>query len=251
METFTVIPLKVGEFQGIERSNLTYQINPGQKMIAPIIMYLIKGRDKLILVDTGPSDEAWAKQHHHGLIQTEEMKPEKALRNIGIDPADIDFVVNTHLHWDHCFNNHLFKKSKIFVQKSEMQYAICPLPPHWVYYESYQLGLTPRWIPAMDSIVAIDGDRELVPGITLVTLPGHTPGMQGVLVDHTANGRTLVASDCCGLFENWRGAGIHKHIPSGIHIGLPEYYETFDKMDRICDFVLPGHDPDVFLKKEY
>jgi glyoxylase-like metal-dependent hydrolase (beta-lactamase superfamily II) len=251
METFSIIPLKVGEFKGIERSNLTYQLNPGQKLVAPIIMYLIKGRDKLILVDTGPSDEAWAEKYHHGMVQTEDMKPQNALKKAGVGLEDIDLVVNTHLHWDHSFNNRLFKKTKIFVQKKEMQYAICPLPPHWVYYESFQLGLTSKWLEAMTNIVAVDGDVELLPGIKLVTLPGHTPGMQGVLVESTIHGRTLVASDCCGLFENWTGSGIHKHIPSGIHIGLPEYYETFEKMDRLCDFVLPGHDPDVFLKNEY
>lgn len=250
MEQYTIIPLKVGEFKGIERSNLTYMFNQGEKMAAPIIMYLVKGGDKLVLVDTGPSDEEWAAKYHHGMLQPEEMKPAVALKNIGVDPEDIEIVVNTHLHWDHSFNNHLFPKAKIYVQRKEMQYAVSPLPPHYVYYESHQMGMKPKWLDSIRRIQAVDGDTDLVPGIRLVTIPGHTPGMQGVLVN-TVKGRGLIASDCCGLFENWTGQGFHKHIPSGIHYSLPEYYETFEKMDKICDFVLPGHDPRVFEHKEY
>lgn len=250
MENFSIIPLKVGEFTGIEHSNLTYQMHAGEKFAAPIIMYLIKGKDKLILVDTGPSDEAWAARYHHGMRQPEEMKPVQALAAVGVRPEDIDIVVNTHLHWDHSFNNHLFAKSKIYVQKKEMQYAISPLPPHWVFYESHQLGMKAKWLDSIDRITAVDGDVELLPGITLALLPGHTPGMQGVLV-RTEKGQGLIASDCCGLFENWTGGGIHKHIPSGIHYSLPEYYQTFEKMEKLCDFILPGHDPKVFEHAAY
>lgn len=250
MEQFKIIPLKVGEFTGIEKSNLTYQLDPGYKFKAPIIMYLVKGKDKLILVDSGPSDEAWANKYHHGMIQPEEMKPINALKTIGVDIKDIDILVNTHLHWDHSFNNDLFPNAKIYVQRREMQYAISPLPSHYVYYESHQIGMKPKWLNSIDHIIALDGDYDLMPGIKVITIPGHTPGMQGVLVN-TAAGNILIASDCCGLFQNWEGQGIYKHIPSGIHVNLIEYYKTYEKMDKLTKFILPGHDPKVFEHKEY
>lgn len=250
MEQFKIIPLKVGEFTGIEKSNLTYQIDQGYKFAAPIIMYLVKGKDKLILVDSGPSDEEWAAKYHHGMIQTEEMKPVNALKDVGVDVGDIDILINTHLHWDHSFNNGLFPNAKIYVQRKEMQYAISPLPPHYVYYESHQIGMKAKWLDSIDRIIALDGDYDLMPGIKIVTIPGHTPGMQGVLVN-TAKGNILIASDCCGLFENWEGKGFHTHIPSGIHVNLTDYYESFKKMDALTKFILPGHDPKVFDHKEY
>lgn len=225
-------------------------LDPGVKIVSPIIMYLIKGRDKLVLVDTGASDEEWARKYHHPIRQTEEMKPFHALKNLGISPEDIEIVVNTHLHWDHCFNNELFTKAKIYVQKKEMQYALSPLPPHYLYYESYQIGLYPKWLKSLDRCVALEGDTSLLDGIELVTLPGHTPGFQGVLVN-TEQGRYLISGDCTALFENWEGNSRYKHIPSGIHYSLPEYYETFEKMERICDFLLPGHDQKVFEQKIY
>jgi N-acyl homoserine lactone hydrolase len=250
MEEYKIIPIKVGEFQGIEKSNLTYQLDCGQKLVAPIIMYLIKGRDKAILVDTGGSNEEWAQKYHHGLRRTDEMHPVAGLKKAGVNVEDIELVVNTHLHWDHCFNNNLFVKAKIFVQKKEMQYAVSPLPSHYVYYESHQLGMQPQWFKAYDRITAVEGDVNLLPGLDLVTLPGHTPGFQGVLVN-TAKGRYLIASDCLGLFENWAGNGIYKHIPSGIHYNLAEYYQTLEKIENLCDFILPGHDARVFEHDMY
>ena len=250
MEEYTIYPIKTGEFKAAEKSNFTYQIDCGTKLVAPIIMYLIKGRDKAIVVDTGCSDEDWAAKHHHGLVRTPEMHPAAGLKKLGVDVADVEFVVNTHLHWDHCFNNDLFTRAKIYVQKREMEYAVDPLPVHWTYYESHQIGLKPRWFENYARIVTVDGDHSLFPGIELVTLPGHTPGFQGVLVN-TAKGRCLIASDCCALFENWEGNAAHPHIPSGIHYRLDDYYKTYAKMDRICDSILPGHDARVFENASY
>src|SRR5690348_4830261 len=231
MEHYTIFPLRVGDFPSMEKSTLTYQMDYGRKLVVPIIMYLVKGREHIVVVDTGASDEAWATKHHHGLRREPDQEPAAALKKVGVNVEDVELVVNTHLHWDHCFNNQLFRKARIFVQKREMEYAISPLPVHWVYYESHQLGLHAAWLNSIDRIVATEGDVNLLPGIDLVTLPGHTPGMQGVLVN-TAVGRYLIASDCVGLFENWTGNGVYKHIPSGIHHSLDDYYRTFCKMER-------------------
>ncbi len=88
------------------------------------------------------------------------------------------------------------------MQKKELQFAIYPIPTQYVFYEAFQMGLTPAWVESMDRIVAVEGDCELQEGISLVTLPGHTPGFHGVLV-HTSGGRYLIASDCVGMLENW------------------------------------------------
>ncbi|RRD69317.1 MULTISPECIES: N-acyl homoserine lactonase family protein [unclassified Desulfovibrio] len=250
MEEFTIHPIKTGEFLAAEKSNFTYQQGCGEKFVSPIIMYCIKGRDKVILVDTGGSDEAWAAIHHHGLRRTPDMHPLEGLRKIGVEAKDVEIIVNTHLHWDHCFNNELFPNARIYVQKREMEYAVHPLPVHCVYYESHQVGLTPRWMRAYHRITVVEGDHDLIPGVKLVTLPGHTPGFQGVLVN-TSRGRGLVASDCQALFENWEGNAQYDHIPSGIHYSLEDYFATFKKMEKICDFILPGHDPKVFDQEVY
>jgi glyoxylase-like metal-dependent hydrolase (beta-lactamase superfamily II) len=250
VDKYEIIPIKVGEFLTMEKSSLTYLIDPGKKLVEPIIMYLVKGKDKLILVDTGAADEEWSKKYHHPIRQTEDQKPINALKNLGIAPEDIEIVVNTHLHWDHCFNNALFPKARIYVQKKELEYAINPLPPHYVYYESFHIGMYPQWLKSLNKFNVVDGDTNILPGIDLIFIPGHTPGMQGVLVN-TEDGKYLIASDCLGLFENWEGNEMYRHIPSGIHYSLPEYFDTFKKIEKLCDHILPGHDEKVFSQRIY
>ena len=117
METFEIVPVRVGEFLVMPKASLTYQVDFTTEMVAPVIMYLIKGRDKLVLVDTGGGDEEWAKKYHRPFRRPADEAPAAALKKIGVNVEDIELVVNTHLHWDHCFNNELFTKAKIYVQK--------------------------------------------------------------------------------------------------------------------------------------
>ena len=250
MAAYEIIPLKFAEFDSHETSMLTYLSHIGEKRCCPVICYLIKGDGHAILVDTGCGDSVWAEVHHRRLTQTEDMLLHNSLRSSGIGPEDLDCIVNTHLHWDHCWCNDQFPGKKIYVQKKELEYAACPLPVHYEYYESAPLGIVPPWTRAIRQYEAVDGDYELFDGITLVHLPGHTPGFQGVLVDTTA-GRYLIASDAVGSYDNWIGEKHMKHIPPAIHVDLNDCYRSFEKMDRICDFVLPGHDMRVFDHKVY
>lgn len=250
MANYTIIPLKGGEFLQHERSTLVYFHGFGEKLVTPITMYLIQGEGRNILVDTGCGDEDWARRYHHPINQPEEMKVLNALLKVGLRPENIDCVVNTHLHWDHCFNNDLFPEKKIFVQKKELEFAADPIPMQYPYYETEHVGLVPPYRKVLGQYEIVEGDQNLYPGIDLVFIPGHTPGFQGVLVDTTA-GKYLVASDCIGRFENWEGIGIHKHIPSAIHVDLAECYATFRKIEKICDYVLPGHDMRVFDHTSY
>jgi hypothetical protein len=68
---------------------------------------------------------------------------------------------------------------------------------------------------------------------------------------NTVDGPYLVAGDTLALYENWEGRAHFKHIPSGIHYNLAEYYETFTKMEKMNAQMLPGHDPRVLERAIY
>jgi glyoxylase-like metal-dependent hydrolase (beta-lactamase superfamily II) len=122
---------------------------------------------------------------------------------------------------------------------------------HAIFYESQLVNMSPPWLKALDRIELIEGDMEICPGIDIVKIPSHTPGFQGVNVK-TANGNYFIGSDFCPLFENWEGQGpLLKHIVSPIHVNLEDYYDSFARVEKIADFVLPGHDIKVFEKKCY
>jgi N-acyl homoserine lactone hydrolase len=247
---YTIHPLHLGTFTSMEMSNLLYQTNPGQKVRQPILGWLLKSNTEAIVVDTGGSDEVWAETYHHGLERPEELTIQNQLKKYGVDVRDVEIVINTHLHWDHCFQNDAFHNAKILVQRKELQSAVAPIPTQRGYYETGIPGVQPSWMKTFDRMEVVDGDIQLGPGLQLVHLPGHTPGLQGVLVE-TQEGPYLIASDTIGVYENWTGTAVLKHVPQGIHWNLESYFETFAKMERLGAQVLPCHDMRVLERDCY
>ncbi|HHW42601.1 MBL fold metallo-hydrolase [Desulfofundulus thermobenzoicus] len=239
-----VIPLHLGSMT-VDKSGLTSVRDAGIKIDIPVVAWLIEGGKERVLVDTGAGDPDWSRKYHNPMVRTEEQRIDRALELLGISPGEIRIIINTHLHWDHCFNNHLFENAVIYVQRKELAYAADPLPRDRRYYET-DLG-APLYLKAPDNIKEIEGDVEIIPGVWAVHIPGHTPGMQGVAVE-TVSGTCFIASDAVGLWENWEA---DPPVPGQIYVDLRQVYRSFEKIRRLADFVLPGHDPRIFDKKCY
>jgi N-acyl homoserine lactone hydrolase len=138
----------------------------------PVYVHLIDHPEARVLVDTG------IKELHPAVA---DMDPRVfPLDAQQIDLARIDIVVNTHLHFDHCGGNHLFAGRPIYVQRRELEDARGK--------DDYTI---PEWVdaPGVD-YVAVDGEHELLPGLRLVPAPGHSDGMQVVVVE--TGGRPVV-----------------------------------------------------------
>jgi N-acyl homoserine lactone hydrolase len=96
------------------------------------------------------------------------------------DVASVDIVVNTHLHFDHCGGNHLFAGRPIYVQRQELDDARSE--------NDYTIR---EWVePPGVEYVTVDGEHALLPGVRLIPAPGHTDGIQVVVVE--AGGRPVV-----------------------------------------------------------
>jgi len=240
----TVTPLHLG-LMTVDKSGLTSVKDAGNKIDIPVVAWLIEGGRETVLVDTGASDPQWSKKYHNPMVRPTEQRIDRVLEARGIKPSDIKIVINTHLHWDHCFNNHIFKNAVFYVQKDEVDYASNPLPRDRRYYE-VDLG-DPPYIKSLGNIKGIAGDLEIIPGLQAVHIPGHTPGMQGVAVQ-TASGIYFIASDAVGLWENWE---MDPPVPGQIFVDLRQVYSSFAKIKKMADFVLPGHDPRIFDRVSY
>jgi N-acyl homoserine lactone hydrolase len=95
-----------------------------------------------------------------------------ALDDLDMTPGDIGLVINTHLHFDHCGQNAVFKHAAFYVQHSELERA---------RRESPQLT---DWFDFMNArFELLDGDAEVLPGLRVISTPGHTVGHQSVFVD--------------------------------------------------------------------
>ena len=105
------------------------------------------------------------------------------LAGLDMTPADIGLVINTHLHFDHCGQNAVFSHAACHVQRTELDRA---------KRESRELY---DWFGFMDARwELLDGDTEILPGLSVVTTPGHTVGHQCVVVS-SADGQDLLVGD--------------------------------------------------------
>jgi glyoxylase-like metal-dependent hydrolase (beta-lactamase superfamily II) len=111
----------------------------------------------------------------------------------GVAPEDIDVVINTHLHFDHCGWNTLrkdgkivptFPRAKYYAPEGEWQYARRPSERDAISY------IPDNYDPLVQSgqMTLLKGGEEIVPGISVKTFPGHTASMLAVIVE--SGGRT-------------------------------------------------------------
>ena len=193
-----IMTLKSGEFT-VDKSLETLNKDIGVKMKIPVLSIAVFSEAGKILVDTGVADPDWVNRDVAPFHQRNEERMDAALKSgLGWKPEEIDFVINTHLHHDHCANNKLFKNAKFIIQRNEWQYAFDPLPMHKSIYQQDYFGKGAVNYFAWEQI---EGEEEIISGIKVFYTPGHTKGHQSVLVN-TVEGPVCIAGDACNLVEN-------------------------------------------------
>lgn len=229
---YEITPLLVG-VRRVDQGIMTYQRGYGRRIWLPIWAFLIQGNGKNILVDTG-LDDFIAPPEFFEETGLEAMYMDDALKRTGLTPDDIDIVVNTHLHDDHCGNNLLFSKAKFYIQKKELDFCDNPHPMDYRY--------EPDFIESLN-VTPVDGDLELMPGIELMLTPGHTPGSQTVRV-HTKDGWVVIPGFCSNK-ENFPASG--PAACPGVHCDAYQAYDTAQLVKGMEGKILPLHELDVGL----
>ena len=229
MANYTIRPIKVGSISYYRGAFTSNQEKYKEREEFPVLIFLIEGNGRKILVDTGSGDPALESMkvsyHGPGITRKPEEAPDEALRLLGIQPEEIDTVIMTHLHWDHCYNNHLFPQADFYVQKKELFDAVCPLPKFKTTYETFYTGVVPPWARQATKWKVIDGDYDL----KLLLIPGHSLGLQGVLVD-TEKGQYFLPSDAVPLYDCIARLAEGEYAMSGLCADIVGFYNTFDRM---------------------
>ena len=217
---------------------------------------LIKAHGMNILVDTGIGNKGDEK---FSSIYKVDRNPsiEQSLSKLNLAPADIDLVINTHFHFDHAGGNtkkdehgHIhptFPKATYFIQKGEWEFANRPNErTHGSYLlENYEV------LPKEGRLDLLEGDSEILKGISVVRTPGHTEHHQSIFIESNGE-KALFFGDL---------------IPTASHIPLPYImgYDLFPLttletkrtlLERAVEeewLLIFQHDPKVrmgYLKKE-
>jgi len=197
--------------------------------------------DAPIVVDTGFGAEAAAQRGRTLLRPVDE-----GLRAVGINPAEVEEVVLTHLHYDHAGSLALFPRARFHIQESELAFATSKAMGHRHVRAPFDVGPVAQMIHLLfgERLVFHAGDEAIAPGVTLRLLPGHTAGLQAVEVA-TARGPVILASDVCHLYAN-----LTRERPFPIVVDVPAYLDALRRLRALVpslDQIIPGHDPLVLV----
>jgi len=205
-------------------------------------LWAIRGEGRTVVVDTGFTPEAAARRGRTFLRD-----PGDALRGIGIEPAEVEDVVLTHLHYDHAGNLGLFPRAAFHVQDSEVAYATGRHMGHACLAGPFDAEDVVALVRRVHGgrVRFHDGPGEVAPGIELHPVGGHTAGLQVVRVA-TARGWLVLGSDAFHYDENRRR---RMPFPLVFHVGaMLEGYQRCEALAGGEDLLVPGHDPLVLRR---
>jgi glyoxylase-like metal-dependent hydrolase (beta-lactamase superfamily II) len=216
-----------------DQSTQTYFAGFGNEIIMPCVGWYIDADGVDILIDSG-ADEATINKYWHGGEDVQTL--EEALAKHDKRPADIDYVIQTHLHFDHCGNTHLCHNAKVIVQEEELKFAFATHPLFAaIYPNELYVGL---------NFQVINGEKELFPGIRVIPAPGHTPGTQAVALE-TEKGLAVITGFCC-IKENFQVPDEMKPLwpffTPGIHTDALQAYWSALKITGMADILIPSHE---------
>lgn len=239
MTQYKIHPIVTGT-KVFDKSMMTYQFGYGQTYTIPIYCWYLEGGDQKILVDTGeakPIQSADREKNIGGKIYTFE----EGLSRWGLSPKDIQVVIHTHLHNDHCENDYKCVNATFFVHEKELERIHNPHPLDFRYLEDYILDVEEN-----GQIRKVTADMEALPGIRLVHTPAHTEGGLTVLVD-TPSGQAAITGFCV-IGENFYPpkqitAMEMDVIPPGTHVNAYEAYDILAKVKNMAEILVPLHEP--------
>lgn len=220
---------------------------PSEPYRIPVTGWLISHPRGTIVFDcgmhtdlSGGSAKLEALSMFLGIDADEDAMIASRLRALDTDPADVDAVVASHLHWDHIGGLAQLPNARLVVQRAEWEAANDPDVAAVAPYEmdEYQTG---HDIEFADGGHDVFGDGS----VTCIPTPGHTAGHQSLLLQGE-NGRFILCGDCCFFERTVDGAP----LPPFGH-DLERQADSVALIREIRDRgaqVVPAHDPDFWSR---
>ena len=132
MKEYVIHPLVVG-INETDQGVMTYLRDYGKRIYLPIYVFYLSGGDKNILVDTG-LEQFMVPDGAEEECGFKILEFEDALATVDLKPEDIDIIIHTHLHNDHCENDYKCTGAEVYVQKRELGFMADPHPVDHRYY---------------------------------------------------------------------------------------------------------------------
>ncbi|MCL6443950.1 MAG: N-acyl homoserine lactonase family protein [Alicyclobacillus sp.] len=218
--------------------------DPHEDFPMPLSYYiwLAVSNEHTVVIDIGFTEEVAIKRQRTFL-----RCPIETLRKLDIDPEKVPYVVITHMHYDHVGNAHKLPNATFFVQEDEMSFWT----GKYASKEHFKALVEVEDIVHLvrenfnGRVHFVDGNANILPGISVYKTGGHSAGLQVVKVQ-TEKGNVILASDASHFYKN-----IEENRPFSAVYNLADMYGAFDIVRSLTDessIIVPGHDPMVMQR---
>jgi glyoxylase-like metal-dependent hydrolase (beta-lactamase superfamily II) len=211
----------------------------------PVPAWLIRHGDDLALFDCGMHTDLASASAAREVVELffgvgadgGDMIAER-LRAVEVDPADIDVVILSHLHFDHVGGLAQLPEARVIVQRDEWAAGFDDdlAAANTFNPSDYDLG---------HDVTTVDGEHDVFGDgrVVCIPTPGHTPGHQSLRVRLTDR-EVVLCADCAYFADTLAGGALppigHDHEQQAASIG------TLAALGRAGATLVPGHDPSVF-----
>jgi len=236
---YSIQAIRLADSPGDAVADMVIGAPKDEKIDSIYALWLIRGRGRNILFDSGFHRERWFKEW----TIKDYLSPDQAVRLAGLKPEDVTDVVISHAHWDHMGGIDLFPNAVVWIQQEEFRYYTGPA---WQPGGDHD-GIDPDDVLELvklnteGRVRLINGDDvQIMPGIRVYTGGRHTYASQYLRVD----GRPpfVLASDNVYLYRN-----LTEHKPSATfsEADYPANIKNQARMIQLAgsaERVIPGHD---------
>lgn len=208
----------------LDKSFLVYSKYQGEIYEAALKPLLVLTEKERILIDTGIGELPQEYRKFHTLRKSPDQALQMQLKKFRLDPEDITIVINTHLHFDHCGNNQLFRNARFYVQADELRYAYAP--------DRFQkAAYFKRYFDVDVDYELVKGGYQVAEGVAITPTTGHSIGHQSVIIQENLE-KFVYCGDAAPLREN-----LEKRSIPGVLYHADQALESIDKLRTIKDAV--------------
>ncbi len=239
VQSLTILP---NGYLTLDRSILIAGTDIGVKIQVPVYSVLLMHEEGPILIDTGLHPEALTDPEKAWGPRAKLIRPAMTgedvivsrLQALHIEPGTVRMVILTHMHWDHTGGLRYFTHCPVVVQKAEHRFAFAPDTFVAGQYMRNHFDLPVRY-------EQIEGDRMLLPGVSVVKTAGHSPGHQSVIVKLRSGAVHIVAGDAVSTRDN-----VRLNIPGSNVWSAELAAESTSRLGHLTDLLsaglFPSHD---------
>ncbi len=237
-ETYEVFALEYGRMDRSSRDFYLFSPDPHEapRTIA-YYLWVIRNENRTVVVDLGFDKRSGSDR---GRVMLRE--PMDALASIGVKPEDVETVIITHMHYDHAGHAPQFPNATFVLQEKEVEWCTGKYMGYPPLRKSFDVDHVTDMIRAnfQSRVKFVDGDKDILPGISVHLIGGHSGGLQVVRVE-TGNGPLVIASDAAHFYDT-----LTEQNPFTVIQNLAEMVAGWDRIFELgaeTKYVVPGHDP--------